>query len=133
MSDADRTSGGGLAGDCWGGLAAMLVALPSAIAFGVLVYSALGPGYAGAGALAGILGAAALGIVAPLVGRNGGFITAPCAPAAAVLSAMAVEMAQGGLSAERLLWLLALLAYSQVSLLAQECHLHLHQLGQHEQ
>ena len=39
----------------------MLVALPSAIAFGVLVYSALGPGYAGAGALAGILGAAALG------------------------------------------------------------------------
>ena len=110
MSDADRTSGGGLAGDCWGGLAAMLVALPSAIAFGVLVYSALGPGYAGAGALAGILGAAALGIVAPLVGRNGGFITAPCAPAAAVLSAMAVEMAQGGLSAERLLWLLALTA-----------------------
>ena len=88
----------------------MLVALPSAIAFGVLVYSALGPGYAGAGALAGILGAAALGIVAPLVGRNGGFITAPCAPAAAVLSAMAVEMAQGGLSAERLLWLLALTA-----------------------
>ena len=89
----------------------MLVALPSAIAFGVLVYSALGPGYAGAGALAGILGAAALGIVAPLVGRNGGFITAPCAPAAAVLSAMAVEMAaQGGLSAERLLSLLALTA-----------------------
>ncbi len=111
MSDAARTPSGGLAGDCWGGLAAMLVALPSAIAFGVLVYSALGPGYAGAGALAGILGAAALGIVAPLVGRNGGFITAPCAPAAAVLSAMAVEMAaQGGLSAERLLSLLALTA-----------------------
>ena len=111
MSDAARTPSGGLAGDCWGGLAAMLVALPSAIAFGVLVYSALGPGYASAGALAGILGAAALGIVAPLVGRNGGFITAPCAPAAAVLSAMAVEMAaQGGLSAERLLSLLALTA-----------------------
>ena len=111
MSEAAPTAGGGLVGDCWGGLAAMLVALPSAIAFGVLVYSALGPGYAGAGALAGILGAAALGIVAPLVGRNGGFITAPCAPAAAVLSAMAVEMAaQGGLSAERLLSLLALTA-----------------------
>lgn len=53
----------------------MLVALPSSIAFGVLVYSAVAPEYAGDGALAGILGAAALGIVAPLVGRNGGFIT----------------------------------------------------------
>ena len=27
----------------WGGLAAMLVALPSSIAFGVLTYTALGP------------------------------------------------------------------------------------------
>ena len=111
MTDSARTSSGGLIGDCWGGLAAMLVALPSAIAFGVLVYSALGPEHAGAGALAGILGAAALGIVAPLVGRNGGFITAPCAPAAAVLAAMAVEMmAKGDLSAERVLSLLALTA-----------------------
>ena len=71
MTEAARTGGSGFAGDCWGGLAAMLVALPSAIAFGVLVYSAIGPEHAGAGALAGILGAAALGIVAPLVGRNG--------------------------------------------------------------
>ena len=87
----------------------MLVALPSAIAFGVLVYSAVSPEYAGAGALAGILGAAALGIVAPLVGRNGGFITAPCAPAAAVLSGMALDLAANGdVSAERMLSLLAL-------------------------
>ena len=111
MTDTAHATGGGLAGDCWGGLASMLVALPSAIAFGVLVYSAIGPEYAGAGALAGILGAAALGIVAPLVGRNGGFITAPCAPAAAVLAAMAVELAaHGDMSAERLLSLLALTA-----------------------
>ena len=71
----------------------MLVALPSSIAFGVLVYTAIGPEHAGEGALAGILGAAALGIVAPLIGRNGGFITAPCAPAAAVLSALALDLA----------------------------------------
>jgi SulP family sulfate permease len=45
-----------LAGDFWGGLAAMLVALPSAIAFGVTIYAAIGPSYAGLGALAGILG-----------------------------------------------------------------------------
>ncbi|MFM7275684.1 MAG: SulP family inorganic anion transporter, partial [Gammaproteobacteria bacterium] len=82
----------GLAGDLWGGLAAMLVALPSSIAFGVLVFSAIGPEQAGAGAMAGILGAIALGIVAPLVGRNGGFITAPCAPAAAVLSGLAATL-----------------------------------------
>ena len=31
----------GLAGDIWGGLAAMLVALPSAIAFGVAIFSPL--------------------------------------------------------------------------------------------
>jgi sulfate permease, SulP family len=76
------------AGDLWGGLAAMLVALPSSIAFGVLTYTVMGPEYAGAGAMAGILGAAALGIVAPLIGRTGGLISAPCAPAAAVLSTL---------------------------------------------
>ena len=33
-------------GDLWGGLAAMLVALPASIAFGVTVYSAIGPFHA---------------------------------------------------------------------------------------
>ena len=83
------------AGDIWGGLAAMLVALPSSIAFGVLVYSALGSEYVGQGALAGILGAAALGIIAPVVGRTGGLISAPCAPAAAVLSALVASLLVG--------------------------------------
>lgn len=75
----------------------MLVALPSSIAFGVLVYTVLGPQYAGAGALAGILGAAALGIVAPLIGRTGGLISAPCAPSAAVLSALVTGLTAGSL------------------------------------
>jgi SulP family sulfate permease len=78
--------------DLWGGLAAMLVALPSSIAFGVLVYSAIGNEYVGAGALAGIIGAAALGIIAPIFGRTSGLISAPCAPAAAVLSALVVGL-----------------------------------------
>ncbi|MEQ1773745.1 MAG: hypothetical protein ABL891_08170 [Burkholderiales bacterium] len=95
-SSTQRTDGSPLSGDLWGGLAAMLVALPSAIAFGVLIYTAIGPGYAGEGALAGILGAAALGIIAPLVSRNGGFITAPCAPAAAVMAALAAQFAASG-------------------------------------
>jgi SulP family sulfate permease len=73
----------------------MLVALPSSIAFGVLVYTALGPKYAGQGALAGLLGAAALGLVAPLCGRTPGLISAPCAPAAAVLSALVAALISG--------------------------------------
>ena len=61
-----------LVGDAWGGLAAMLVALPSAIAFGVTIYSPLGGSYAAYGALAGILGATALGLVAPVLGGTNG-------------------------------------------------------------
>lgn len=82
-------------GDIWGGLAAMLVALPSSVAFGMLVYTPLGPEYAGQGAMTGLLGAAALGIVAPLCGRNGALISAPCAPAAAVLSTLTVGLMAG--------------------------------------
>lgn len=103
--------------DVWAGLAAMLVALPSAIAFGVTVYSPAGPGMAGAGALAGIIGVIALGITAPLVGRNPGFITAPCAPAAAVLSGLAIALTAGGtLSVERVVALLALAAIISATL-----------------
>ena len=101
-------------GDLWGGLAAMLVALPSSIAFGVLVYTALGPEYAGQGAIAGTIGAAVLGIVAPFVGRTGGLISAPCAPAAAVMSALAAGLlagnAENGLVAANIPALLALTA-----------------------
>ena len=38
--------------DGLGGLAAMLVALPSAIAYGLIVYAPLGSGYAGMAAVA---------------------------------------------------------------------------------
>jgi len=98
----------------WGGLAAMLVALPSSIAFGVLVYAALGHEYVGQGAMAGAIGAAALGLVAPIFGRTGGLITAPCAPSAAVLSALVAELLAGkaghGLDPGQILPLLALTA-----------------------
>ncbi len=98
-------------GDLWGGLAAMLVAFPSAIAFGVVIYTAASPSLAGAGALAGAIGAVALGIIAPLVGRNRGFITTPCAPAAAVMAGLAAELAQTGHTpVDRILSILALTA-----------------------
>lgn len=79
-------------GDVWGGIAGGLVALPSAIAYGVVVFSAVSPALASNGALAGLIGAAILGVLAPLVSRNGGFVTAPCAPAAAVLSGVAIDL-----------------------------------------
>ena len=77
----------------------MLVALPSSIAFGVLVYSTMGTGYAGEGALAGLIGAAAMGLLAPFWGKTAGLISAPCAPAAAVLSALIVGLLAGSKTA----------------------------------
>src|SRR3990170_4114605 len=97
------------AGDFWGGLAAMLVALPSAIAFGVTIYTPIGSSYVAYGALAGILGVTALGLVAPLIGGTNRLITAPCAPAAAVLSAFAIDALGGGGSPESVLLMLVLL------------------------
>lgn len=99
-----------LAGDFWGGLASMLVALPSAIAFGVTVYAPLGASYAGQGAIAGILGTVALGVVAAAFGGTKRLITSPSAPAVAVLAAFAVEMTQRGVPAQTVLLMLALIA-----------------------
>jgi SulP family sulfate permease len=79
------------AGDFWGGTAAMLVAMPSAIAFGVTIYATMGESYGAYGAIAGILGVAIIGITASLAGGTHRLISAPSAPAAAVLSAFALK------------------------------------------
>ncbi|ARJ66445.1 cyclic nucleotide-binding protein [Magnetospirillum sp. ME-1] len=100
---------GTLSGDLWGGTAAMLVALPSAIAFGVTIFSALGSQYGAQGAVAGILGTVALGLLAPLFGGTNRLISAPCAPAAAVLSAFAIDHVARSGSPELGLLLLALM------------------------
>ena len=90
-----KTAREGLAGDLWGGLASMLVALPASLAFGVAIYAPLGPGFAGQGALAGVLGAVAIGIVAPILGGTERLVSGPCAPAAAVMGALALELSSG--------------------------------------
>jgi len=99
-----------LVDDFWGGFAAMLVALPSAIAFGVTIYAPLGGSYAAYGALAGILGVTALGLVASTFGGTSRLISAPCAPAAAVLSAFAIEFMNSGTAPETVLFLLMAIA-----------------------
>lgn len=85
-------------GDYWGGMAAMLVALPASMAFGMTVYSVLGPTYAAYGAIAGIVGATVIGLVASTLGGTDRLISAPCAPAAAVLAAFAYELMSQGIA-----------------------------------
>jgi SulP family sulfate permease len=97
-----------VAGNIWGGLAAMLVALPSAIAFGVTVYSPLGGAQAAQGAMAGILGAMALGLVAASLGGAPRLISAPCAPAVAILSAFAIQQTGHGTPVATLILMLTL-------------------------
>ena len=78
--------------DLWGGFAAMLVTLPAAIAYGVAAYGVLGPAYVAHGIRAGLLGAIVIGIVAAAFGDASQLISAPSAPAAAVLASFAVSL-----------------------------------------
>ncbi len=87
----------------------MLVALPSAIAFGVTIFSPLGGTYAAQGAIAGILGVTALGLVAGAFGGTNRLITAPCAPAAAVLAALAIQLSHDGVEAGSVVLMLTLM------------------------
>lgn len=96
-------------GDFWGALAAMLVALPASIAFGVTIYSAITPSYGPLGALAGIIGASVIGLVASTLGGTDRLISAPCAPAAAVLSAFAIELTAQSVAPSTIVLLLILL------------------------
>ena len=97
------------AGDFWGGFAAMLVALPASIAFGVTIYSAIGPSHAALGALAGITGATIIGLIASTFGGTDRLISAPCAPAAAVLSAFAIGMVADGVPDGNIILMLLML------------------------
>ena len=109
-ASATGASGHSLVNDVWGGLASMLVALPSSIAFGVLVFSAISPDMVGQGALVGMIGAAALGLVAPISGGTPALVTAPCAPSAAILSGLAIALVSAGVEVSRIPGLLALTA-----------------------
>lgn len=88
----------------------MLVALPSAIAFGVLVFSSISPDLASKGALFGMIGAASIGLVAPFAGGTPALITAPCAPSAAILSGLALTLVGATVEIDRIPGLLALTA-----------------------
>ncbi|MCL2636028.1 MAG: SulP family inorganic anion transporter, partial [Betaproteobacteria bacterium] len=61
------------------------------------------------GALAGIVGATVIGLVAALLGGTERLISAPCAPAAAVLSAFAIGLVEEGIPAGNIVLLLLML------------------------
>lgn len=91
----------------------MLVALPSSIAYGVAVYTMLGPQYAGHGVRTGITGAIVLGLIATALGGAPRLISSPCAPAGAVLASLAGGLLAnpgGPVAPERIIALLLLLA-----------------------
>jgi len=113
MKASASAASSGLPGEIWGGFAAMLVALPSSIAFGVAVYAQLGPEFVAHGVRSGIVGAIVLGLVASAFGGAPRLISAPCAPASAVLASLAAGLLVAGGEAatpERVVLLLGLVA-----------------------
>jgi SulP family sulfate permease len=83
MADEQRPTHAPIGRDVIAGLVAALVVLPQSMAFGVAVFGpTLGPG---AGALAGLVGAAALSLSSGALGGTAGLISAPTGPVLALL------------------------------------------------
>ena len=97
-------------GDLFGGLGGVLVALPSAIAFGLIIYAPLGGALASRGAIAGIIGTIILSIFAAVFGGTKRLITAPCAPAAAVMAVLAKDLVTRGMPVDGIPGFLLLVA-----------------------
>ena len=76
--------------------AAMLVAVPAAIANGLVMYAPLGAAGTAAGAMAGLVGAVALGIVAPIAGGTPRLVSAPSPAAAAFMAVLAGDLLRTG-------------------------------------
>ena len=89
-------------GDVLGGMAGTAVALPQSMGLGVALFATLGFD-ASAGALAGLLGAAALSAASGLAGATSGMISAPNGPVTMLLSASLVAIAAQGVPDQGLL------------------------------
>ena len=87
-----------LRGDLVGGVTTAVIALPLAIAFGIVALAPLGPEYAAEGALAGLYGVIVGGVLASLFGGTTGQISVPTAP----MSVMVTSIITGLLADPRL-------------------------------
>lgn len=94
-------------GDVFGGMVGTAVALPQSMGLGIALFAGLGLD-ASAGALAGLIGAAALSAASGLAGATSGMISAPNGPVTMLLSASLAGLAVQGVQGQDLL--LALIA-----------------------
>jgi len=77
-----------LKGDTFGGLSSSIIALPLALAFGVVAFAPLGPDFASQGALACLYGAIFTGFFASLFGGTPTQITGPTGPMSVMIASM---------------------------------------------
>ncbi len=89
------------AGDLAGGVAAAMVVLPQAMAYGVALFALMGMS-AASGALAGLVGAACLSLASGLFGRTVGLISSPTGPALALLLGALATLAAHDLDGQHL-------------------------------
>jgi len=87
--------------DVWAGIAAAIVVLPQAMAFGVALVSPAGV-EAATGAFAGLVAAAALCLASGFAGGTRGLISAPTGPTLVLLSGTASQLTAAGLPASSL-------------------------------
>ncbi|MBN8216102.1 MAG: SLC26A/SulP transporter family protein [Spirochaetes bacterium] len=78
-----------LPGDLRGGFVAAIITIPTSIAYGVLVFSVLGPEYRGLGAVAGLTGLVFLNLASAILGRSEFLQSGPIALAALMLASSA--------------------------------------------
>jgi SulP family sulfate permease len=102
---ADLRSAGSASGEVFGGLAAVLVALPSAIAYGLVIYGPLGPEFSGTAVVAGIAGTIFIGLMAALLGGTPGLISALIPQVLALTAVLAgiMQLLTGALGGGRLI------------------------------
>lgn len=77
-----------LKGDLFGGLSSAIIALPVALAFGIVAFAPLGPEFASQGALACLYGAIFTSFFASLFGGTPTQVTGPTGPMSVMIAAM---------------------------------------------
>jgi SulP family sulfate permease len=77
-----------LKGDLFGGLSSAIIALPVALAFGIVAFAPLGPEFASQGALACLYGAILTSFFASLFGGTPTQVTGPTGPMSVMIAAM---------------------------------------------
>ena len=77
-----------LKGDLFGGLSSAIIALPVALAFGIVAFAPLGPEFASQGAIACLYGAILTSFFASLFGGTPTQVTGPTGPMSVMIAAM---------------------------------------------